>query len=141
MELVALAELDLIYTSLESLDYGSDGQLYGTMEGRLVGNRVSGELRLTNLAGRRADSVNLPTLRGVLTTDDQALVWVELDGVATLRGSDEARVFATTFRFRTGDDRYAWLNSVFAVLEGVLDSVGVGGKARGRLFECRPILT
>jgi hypothetical protein len=38
MELVALAELDLIYTSLESLDYGSDGQLYGTMEGRLVGN-------------------------------------------------------------------------------------------------------
>jgi hypothetical protein len=102
---------------------------------------VSGELRLTNLAGRRADNVNLPTLRGVLTTDDQALVWVELDGIATLRASDEARVFATTFRFRTGDDRYAWLNSVFAVLEGVLDSVGVGGKARGRLFECRPIHT
>jgi hypothetical protein len=72
-----------------------------------------------------------------LTTDDQAIVWVELDGVATLRESDSARVFVTTFRFRTGDERYAWLNTLFGVLEGVLDSVGVGGTARGRLFECR----
>ena len=137
MELVALGELELTYTALESLDYGSDGQLYGTMEGRLLGDRLSGELRLTNLAPRRADNVNLPTLRGVLTTEDGASVWVELDGVATLRASDEARVFVTTFRFRTGDPRYAWLNSTFGVLEGVLDSVGVGGRARGRLFECR----
>jgi hypothetical protein len=43
----------------------------------------------------------------------------------------------TTFRFRAGDERYVWLNSVFGLLEGVLDSVGVGGRARGRLFECR----
>jgi hypothetical protein len=137
MELVELGELALTYTSLDSLDYGDDGQLYGTMEGRLDGDRLSGELRLTNLAGRRSDNVNLPTLRGILTTDDQAVVWVELDGVATLRASDSARLFVTTFRFRTGDDRYSWLNVVFGVLEGILDSVGVGGKARGRLFECR----
>src|SRR5205085_8945733 len=129
--LVELVEVDLTYTSLQSIDYGSDGQLYGTMDGRLVGDRVSGELRLTNLAPRRVDNVNLPTLRGVLTTDDQALVWVELDGVATLRSSDNARVFVTTFRFRTGDDRYGWLNGVFGVLEGVLDAVGIGGTARG----------
>jgi hypothetical protein len=141
MELVELGELELTYTSLDSLDYGDDGQLYGTMDGRLVGDRLNGELRLTNLAPRRADNVNLPTLRGVLTTEDEAAVWVELDGVATLRSSDNARVFVTTFRFRTGDDRYTWLNSVFGVLEGVLDSVGVGGVARGRLFECRATLS
>jgi hypothetical protein len=132
-----LGEVALTYTSLDSVDYGIDGQLYGTLEGRVDGDRVSGELRLTNLAPRRADNVNLPTLRGILTTDDQAIVWVELDGVATLRESDSARVFVTTFRFRTGDERYAWLNTLFGVLEGVLDSVGVGGTARGRLFECR----
>jgi hypothetical protein len=141
MELVELGELELTYTSLDSLDYGDDGQLYGTMDGRLVGDRLNGELRLTNLAPRRADNLNLPTLRGVLTTEDDAAVWVELDGVATLRSSDNARVFVTTFRFRTGDDRYTWLNSVFGVLEGVLDSVGVGGVARGRLFECRATLS
>ena len=137
MELIELGELELTYSSLESLDYGSGGQLYGTMEGRLTGERVQGTLRLTNLAARRPDNVNLPTLRGVLTTDDGAVVWVELDGVATLRPSDEARVFITACRFRTGDGRYEWLNTVLGVLEGVLGSVAVGGEARGRLFECR----
>jgi hypothetical protein len=141
MELVDLAELELTYTSLESLDYGSGGQLYGTMEGGLVGDRVRGKLRLTNLAARRADNVNLPTLRGLLTTEDGAVVWVELDGIATLRASDEARVFVTGCRFRTGDERYLWMNTVFAVLEGVLGSVAVGGEARGRLFECRATLS
>jgi hypothetical protein len=57
--------------------------------------------------------------------------------VATLRASDEARVFVTTFRCRTGDPRYAWLNSTLGVLEAVLDSVGVGGRARGQLYECQ----
>jgi hypothetical protein len=138
VELVELGELELTYTSLEALDYSSGGQLYGTMEGRLVGDRVTGKLRLTNLAARRADNVNLPTLRGTLTTEDDAVVWVELDGIATLRTSDDARVFVTACRFRTGDERYAWMNTVLGVVEGVLGTVAVGGEARGRLFECRP---
>jgi hypothetical protein len=140
MELADLGELELTYTSLESIDYGAGGQLYGTMDGRLVGQRVRGTLRLTNLAARRADNVNLPTLRGTLTTDDDAVVWVELDGIATLRASDEARVFVTACRFRTGDERYSWMNTVLGVLEGVLGTVEVGGEARGRLYECRPTL-
>ncbi len=141
MELVELGELHLTYTALESVDYGPDGQLYGTMEGHLRGDRLSGELRLTNLAARRRDNVNLPTLRGVLTTDDQAVVWVELDGIATLRQTDNARVFTTTFRFRTGASKYAWLNTLFGVLEGILGSVAVGGVARGRLYACQPTIT
>lgn len=140
MEFAELATLELTYTSLEALDYEGEGQLYGTMEGRVDGERLAGTLRLTNLAARRADNVNLPTLRGVLTTEDGAAVWVTLDGVATLRERDGARVFVTTFRCRTGDERYRWVNTLFAVLEGVLDSVGVGGTARGRLYECRTTL-
>ena len=137
MDLAELASVELTYTALEALDYGSGGQFYGTMEGSLAGDKLRGTLRLTNLAQRRPDNVNLPTLRGVLTTDDGAVAWVELDGIATLRPEDGARVFVTTCRFRTGDERYGWLNTVFGVLEGVLDSVGVGGVARGNLFECR----
>jgi hypothetical protein len=140
METTELARFEMTYTALESIDYGGGGQLYGTMEGTLSGERLRGTLRLTNLAPRRDDGANLPTLRGVLTTHDGADVWVELDGIATLREEDGARVFMTTFRFRTGDDRYAWLNVVFGVLEGVLDSVGVGGVARGVLHECRASL-
>jgi hypothetical protein len=141
MELEALSEVDLTYVSLESLDYGPGGQLYGTMDGSLSGERLSGTLRLTNLASKRPDDVNLPTLRGLLETSDGARVWVELDGVATLRAEDGARVFVTTFRFRTGDERFTWLNTTFGVLEGVLDTVAVGGRARGRLYGCRATLT
>lgn len=141
MDLTELAAVELTYTALESLDYSSGGQLYGTMTGALTGERLSGTLRLTNLASRRPDNVNLPTLRGVLETSDGATVWVELDGVAMLRPSDSARVFVTTLRCRTGDERYDWLNTLFGVLEGVLDAVTVGGVARGRLYACRATVT
>lgn len=140
MDLIPLGDVHLRYTSLDALDYGAGGQLYGTMEGTLTGEQVRGELRLTNLAPRRADNVNLPTLRGLLTTDDGAAVYVELNGVATLRPADKARVFVTSLTFRTGDERYTWLNTVFGVLEGVLDSVGVGGVARGRAYRCDPTI-
>lgn len=68
MDLAELASVELTYTALEALDYGSGGQLYGTMEGSLAGDQLRGTLRLTNLAQRRPDNVNLPTLRGLLTT-------------------------------------------------------------------------
>ena len=132
MELAELGDLELIYVSLESLDFGrglQGGQIYGTMEGTVHGPRLNGRLRLTNLARRRPDDVNLPTLRGVLTTDDGAAVWVELDGIATLRAEDGARVFVTACRFQSGDDNYIWLNTMVGALEGGLDKVGVGGTA------------
>lgn len=141
MQLAELATVELTYTTFEAVDYESGGQLYGTMDGSLTGDRLSGKLRLTNLAARRSDNVNVPTLRGVLTTNDSAPVWVEMDGIATLRQEDGARVFVTACRFRTGDRRYLWLNSVVGILEGVLDSVGVSGVARGHLFECLPTMS
>jgi hypothetical protein len=140
VELLDLGELTLRYTALQSVDFDPGGQIYGTMEGRLDGDRISGTIHLTNLASRRPDNVNMPTLRGLLTTDDGAVVWVELDGIATLRESDGARVFTTSCRFRTGEPRYAWLNTTFAVLEGDLGAVKVGGEARGRVHECRPTI-
>jgi hypothetical protein len=140
MELIPLAELTLRYTSLQSLDFGPGGQLYGVMEGRIEGERLSGDVHLTNLAARRPDDVNMPTLRGVLTTHDGASVWIELDGIATLREADAARVFVTSCRFRTGDARHAWLNRCHAVVEGVLGSVRVGGEAHASIQECRPTI-
>lgn len=136
MKLIPLCEVNLRYTSLESLDYGAGGQIYGTMEGTVTGENLNGELRLTNLAQRRPDNVNMPHLRGVLDTSDGAKIYVEITGIANLRASDKARVFATSLLFRTGDARYAWLNTTFAVLEGVLDAVSVGGTARCQAHMC-----
>ncbi|MGH7474935.1 MAG: DUF3237 family protein [Longimicrobiales bacterium] len=136
MQLIHLADVELRYATLQALDYGSGGQLYGTMDGTLQGAELRGSLHLTNLALRRPDNINLPALRGLLITDDGVQVYVELNGIATLRPSDRARVFSTSITFRTGDQAYRWLNNTFGVVEGVLDTVGVGGVARGRVYRC-----
>ncbi|HUF11597.1 MAG TPA: DUF3237 family protein [Longimicrobiales bacterium] len=141
MRLIELCNVELRYTSLELLDYGSGGQIYGTMEGTVSGERLRGRLSLTNLAERRPDNVNVPTLRGLLETDDGAKLYVELNGLAQLRESDQARVFVTSLGLRTGDARYAWLNRLHCLLEGVLDTVAVGGVARGRAYVCEATVT
>lgn len=130
MTLTPLCSMELQYTSIESLDFGAGGQIYGEMTGSVSGERLQGRLRLTNLAPRRPDNVNMPTLRGLLETGDGAKIYVEMNGIATLRQADKARVFVTSLTFRTGDARYAWLNAAFAAVEGVLDHVSVGGRAR-----------
>lgn len=140
MQLALLFEGELRYTSLESLAYEAGGQLYGTLEGEVQGEGLRGTLHLTNLAPRRPDNVNCPTLRGLLTTNDGATAFVELDGLANLRPADNARVFATSLTFRTGDSRYAWLNTFLGVVEGVLDTVAVGGLARIRAYRCEPTI-
>ncbi len=100
MDFVPLFEGELRYTSLESLDYEAGGQLYGTMEGEVTGDRLTGSFQLTNVAQRRSDNANCPTLRGLLTTDDGATAYVEWNGLATLRPADDARVFVTSITFR-----------------------------------------
>jgi len=138
VDLVELGRVELTYRSLEAVDYDGGTQFYGVMEGSISGDRLSGTLELTNLARRRPDNVNTPTLRGLLTTEDDEQIWVELDGLAMLRPADEARVFVTACRFLAGSVRFAWLNTLVGVLEGVLDT-GTG-VARARMFECRPTI-
>lgn len=138
MELVPLATMEMVYRTLDRVEFGPVGKAYGTLEGRITGDRVTGQVHLTNLADRRPDGVTLPTLRGVLTTDDGASVWVESDGVATLRESDGALAFVSSIRFTTEDPRYRWLTTVVGVVDGVQDAVRVGGATRGAIWECRP---
>jgi hypothetical protein len=137
MDVSKLCDLELRYTSLETVDYEPGGQVYGTMEGSLRGDRLSGALHLTNLAARRPDNVNVPTLRGLLTAHDGTRVWVEMDGLAMLRPADNARVILARCGFRTSQPDLRWLNTAFVVFEGVLDQVAVGGTARGEMHLCQ----
>ena len=71
MRFTPLGEMDLLYVGPMTLvDYAAGGQYYAGMEGAWRSDRISGKLRLTNIAQKRADNVNTPTLRGVLETED-----------------------------------------------------------------------
>jgi len=138
MELVPFAEAEYRYTWSHRVDYGAGGgQFYGVMEGRLRGERLEGRLHLTNLATNRPDDVNTPTLRGILTTSDDAMIWTELDGLAVM--SDGSRAFVTSARFRTTAPGYEWLNTVFCLVEGVLDTETL--TATCQVYECRHTLS
>lgn len=64
MNFTHLADSEYRYTRLDFLDYGAGGQFYGALEGSVTGERLNGTLRLTNLAMKRPDDINLPTERG-----------------------------------------------------------------------------
>jgi hypothetical protein len=140
VKLTPMCAFELRYTDLEALDFGAGGQVYGSLEGSLEGEQLRGALRVTNLAPMRPGGVNLPTVRGLLTTDYGAKVWVAMDGMALARSTDGARVVTAAIAFRTGDPRYAWLNAVFAVTEGVLNTVAAGGAVHHRVYRFEPTL-
>jgi len=120
MKLTPLSEMDLTYVgpSLDFVDYGTGGQYYAAMEGTWRSDRVSGRLRLTNTAQKRADNVNTPTLRGVMQTDDGATMFVEMNGLSQIQ--EGGRVFVSSLTLRTAHPDYEWGQHSIAVMEGEL---------------------
>ena len=59
-----------------------------------------------------------------LRTDDGADIYVTYTGFGT-RNEDGTSSIRTSPRFETGDERYAWLNSLFCVAIGTTTAEGV----------------
>ncbi len=120
MRLKPLGEMDFVYVGpvLSFVDYGAGGQYYAAMEGAWRSDRISGKLRLTNVAQKRPDEINVPTLRGILETDDGATIFVEADGLSQVQAG--GRVFIASLRLRTAHPDYKWVNTLFGVIEGEL---------------------
>lgn len=133
MRLTTLADFELNYTWMEFLDFGSGGQYLAIVDGSLTGAQLSGAVRFLNVPVKRPDNVNLPALRGVLTTHAGSKLYLEMNGVSLLRAADQARVCTASVMFRSGDTGYAWLNNAFGLMEGVLDA---SNRARGRIYLC-----
>ena len=139
MKLVPLCEIEMHYTWVDFVDFGAGGQYVGTLDGVVKGDRLNGTVKFVNVPPKRPDNVNCPTLRGVLTTADGAKVYLELNGIALLRKADNARLFTTSLLIRSGDSRYAWANSIFGTLEGILNNTT--DVALARAYSCENELT
>lgn len=135
MNLLPLCAMEFQYTWLEHVDYGAGGQSVGWLDGSFSGERLSGSARLVNIPPRRPDNVFCPTIRGILTTGDDAKVFFEMNGLSLLRATDQARVFTTSLSLRTSDQRYAWANEVVAAVEGILDTTTNRALARAFTLE------
>jgi hypothetical protein len=143
MKLTPLGEMDLLYVgpSLGFVDYGVGGQYYAAMEGEWRSDRINGRLRLTNIAQKRVDNVNTPTLRGVMETTDGAVFFVEMNGLSQIQ--DGGRVFVSSLTLRTAHPEYQWVNTLFAVVEGELHGPPKPNEFRAhcRVYACEATIT
>ena len=120
MKLVPLFEMVHKYVERHSVavkgPLGTDSTSWMFRQGTIVGERVRGNHQAMNKSVLRADNVVTPDIRGILVTDDGAEVYYEIRGY----GIDVSglRHFRGSMYFTTGDERYAWLNTVLAVMEG-----------------------
>jgi hypothetical protein len=113
--------------------YGSqEASLYGEGDAVFRGERLSGTARFVNHARRRSDGVNLPSVHGIIRTDDGAFVLFVLEGRTPPPQDGKRRLLCTVF-FESEDERYHWLNSAVCVLEGELRS---GGTTSTRIYRC-----
>jgi hypothetical protein len=68
---------------------------------------------------RRADGTLRLDVRITLQTEDGAAIYMAYNGIGKPQDSGGGNVLRTAPLFETGDDRYAWLNSVQAVATGM----------------------
>ena len=96
-----------------------EGQSFFLAEGRCEGG-VTGRFRAANFARHRADGTLLPDFRGVVETDDGAVLMITLQGY--LRGRRE---LVGSMTHLTDDERYAHLSDAVCVVAGEVGPSGV----------------
>lgn len=104
-----------------------DGAPFGTRvivnvtDMRIEGPRLNARMVGTAAAdwgSRSADGVVQLDVRATLETHDGALVFVQYNGRVDFSDTSAPGPVLTAPRFETGDPRYAWLNTVQAVMKG-----------------------
>jgi hypothetical protein len=118
-----------------------DGDWFGYVrgDGRVGGDRVSGDLQWTNHPHRRADGTWLPDVQGVITTDDGAAILFSFVGYnrgVTDPFEYERRAGLAALTLLSNDERYRWVNDVFAILEADIRPEAGPERWRIRAFEC-----
>lgn len=95
---------------------GTEGQSFLIAEGRSHG-RLSGRYRAANYPRRRVDGALEPEFRGVLETDDGAIVLFSWNGLARLTDTG-MRQLVGSLTHVTDHAQYTWLNDRVCVLSG-----------------------
>lgn len=97
-------------------DAGIEGRGFLLAEGRSEG-RPSARYRAANFPRKRSDGALVPEFRGVLETDDGAVILFEWQGLAVLSDSGMRQLLGSLVH-TTDDPRYRWLNDRVCAVEG-----------------------
>ncbi len=123
MRLSPLCTLNLSYVDDFHLfrPYGNEaGGGWGRGTGTVTGERLSGTVQWSNHPTRRGDGNMLPNVRGVIATNDDAEVMIEMSGRTIFDSPNSGHQMLFTL-FESENPLYAWLNDVVCVAEGRID--------------------
>lgn len=95
---------------------GTEGRSFLIAEGRASG-RLSARYRAANFPRRRVDGALEPEFRGVLETDDDAVILFHWEGLASAPDSGMRRLLGVA-QHTSDDGRYRWLNDRVCAVEG-----------------------
>jgi hypothetical protein len=102
----------------------TESQHFFLAEGRCDG-RIAGQFRGANHPLRRGDGTFLPDFQGLITTDDQALVYFDHRGYGRTYPAERRQIVAMGTHV-SDDARYMWLNDSIAVAEGEVRTLADG---------------
>jgi len=144
MQTVALFEGELRFdetTEVGFRTYGADGDWvsYVTGDGHVTGERLSGSVRWTNHPRRRADGTWLPDFHGVISTNDGAQILFSFSGYNWGVNDPfeyDRRAAMAALTLAASEERYMWVNRVFAVLEADVRPSADPEHWTVRAFEC-----
>ena len=97
-------------------DAGIEGRGFLLAEGRSAGH-ISARYRAANFPRKRSDGALVPEFRGVLETDDGAVILFEWQGLAVLSGSGMRQLLGSLVH-TTDAPHYRWLNDRVCAVEG-----------------------
>ena len=103
-------------------DIGGGTRAIGDVSGRFEGPGIKGTITATDWYLARPDGIGEADVRGMIKTDDDALIYMRYSGLVDMRHGTIAAGAATpasgtcpvrtAVRFETTAQRYRWLNQV-----------------------------
>lgn len=132
MRLEKLFDMDMYYRGDAAWlrPYGDkEAAGYGSGDGTIRGERLSGTMHWSNHPRRREDGVWCPDLNGYIVTEDGTKVLVAMEGFAVREDTPEdRRAILASLTFQSSDPKYRWLNVVIGVGEGEIVESPVGSE-------------
>lgn len=125
LELIPLCTVDVVLADPIFVGEGARGMrlIYEVLEATVTGDRLNGKMKGNASADWILVNGTVGTLdvRVTVETDDGALILSQYLGRTDISGGPGSAPIYVAPLFETGDERYAWLNTMQAVGKGQID--------------------
>ena len=116
-----LSELKGKITDVVIISVPEGNRVNAEFNGTLRGPKINGSAKGIDYVLFREDGTGILHVHGVITTEENDLIYVEASGFATPTEDEGCSDLKETVACQTASEKYAWLNTALVVSEGYFD--------------------